>query len=64
VNQDLRAIHEPGVVILDADDALVENGELRRSYSLDTLHLTPAGYAQLNLSLEKCLKLTAEPVKN
>lgn len=47
INRELKALcEEMGVVYLDMfSDFADENGDLKQEYSLDGIHLTPAGYA-------------------
>jgi len=56
VNADLRALASERVTVFDAWKILEDHGQLRDGYGLDTLHLSPAGYAALNAELEKVLE--------
>jgi lysophospholipase L1-like esterase len=55
VNADLRAIHQPGVVVLDAWRLLQKEGRMRSEFSADLLHLKRAGYEVLNQALTNSL---------
>jgi lysophospholipase L1-like esterase len=51
VNVQLAALAGPQVTLLDAYTLLADGDTLAADYALDTLHLTPAGYAALNEAL-------------
>ena len=49
VNADLETLTQENVVVLRADEVLLEPARvLRASFAIDMLHLTPAAYAALN----------------
>lgn len=51
-NRRALGLHLKGVTVVDCDPALADGNRLRREYSLDTLHLSPAGYIELNRLVE------------
>jgi len=55
VNADLRGLASDRVIVFDAWKTLEDRGQLRAGYGLDTLHLSPSGYAALNGELEMIL---------
>lgn len=64
VNDGIRTMAGPKVIIMDCDTILAEtDGFIRPEYSRDLLHLTPAGYAALNKKLAPILSdiLKREP---
>jgi lysophospholipase L1-like esterase len=57
VNSYIRNLAHDDVIILDSAGILSNtNGQMRKEYSLDELHLNEAGYEALNLELTKILK--------
>lgn len=60
VNNYLKTLSGPNVILLDTSQILVEeNGLVQKSYSLDFLHINPTGYEALN----KELLTTLEAIK-
>lgn len=56
VNDELRAMAEPNIRVLDAYAALAdEDGQMQAEFALDFLHLNEAGYAVLNRLLVEAL---------
>jgi lysophospholipase L1-like esterase len=53
VNEYLRGLAGPRVIIFDAYAILESNGQLNPAYAEDELHLNAAGYEALNSELEK-----------
>ena len=57
VNSHIRNLVHDDVILFDAAGVLSNtNGQMRREYSLDELHLNYAGYEALNFELTKILK--------
>jgi len=57
VNVYLRTLAAPQVTIFESGDLLTDpqSGSVKSQYSLDSLHLNPAGYAELNQALSGML---------
>ena len=62
VNQRLRALARPGVLVLDADKILRRDQRIEPTFAADLLHLSPSGYEALNESLRSVLESAAVPV--
>lgn len=57
VNQRIRSLARPGVIVLDAAALLVDgHGRLSQPFAQDWLHVAPAGYRILNDELVRVLK--------
>lgn len=56
VNQAIRTLAGPRVIIFESDSVLSHNGRIRAEYAADILHLTPAGYRALNRALVRLLE--------
>lgn len=60
INAYIQTLSAPDVIGFDAHAMLAENGETRKEYAVDTLHLNSDGYAVLNSELVKVLKDIAD----
>jgi lysophospholipase L1-like esterase len=62
VNQEIRAMAAPQVIVMDSFARLSDGqGSLRPDYSTDELHLNAQGYAALNQELEQILATLQRP---
>jgi len=61
VNQRIRSLARPGVIVLDAAALLADGrGRLSEPFAADWLHLAPAGYRVLNDELVRVLRAIDE----
>ncbi|UCG57790.1 MAG: hypothetical protein JSU70_23360 [Phycisphaerales bacterium] len=56
INGMIRTLNGPGVTVVDSDSILVVGRRINPEYTLDTLHLTAAGYERFNTSIEPLLQ--------
>ena len=58
VNDYLKTLQQPDVIVPDIEKLYETNGRLKSIYCLDTLHLNTAGYQALNETIKPVLKNT------